>query len=65
LNDEQGQAWFEAARNVFDRLDGGQRRASVERSQNFLEALKAIAVRGSQHGIQRRVPAAPRGLRGP
>lgn len=43
LNEDQGQAWFEAARNVFDRLDGMQRRDSIERAEHLLEALKAMS----------------------
>ncbi len=66
LNEDQGQAWFEAARNVFDRLDGEQRRVSIERAENLLEALKAMPFAGLSTvfsaGFQQRLAAFGRAL---
>lgn len=61
LNEDQGKAWFEASRNVFDRLDGEQRRGSIERAENLLEALKAMPFAGLSTvfsaGFQQRLAA--------
>lgn len=41
LTADQGQAWYEAARSVLDRLPADQQRVWIGRAENFLEELKA------------------------